>query len=289
MRQPTPNILDELMPVQSEATELRSGLRWDYSQLGDAASAVIEHTIEIKRNERRANESVIEAGRHLIAVRDALQHGQWMDWLETEFSMSDRTARTMISIAERFDGKLETVSNLGQSVLGLLASPSVPEAAVEEVIQRSQNGETVTKATAKAVIDQHKPTRPQPQTRTYASGLPALEMPRHDTPKPTAPIVVDGDRPLPAWTVTLPDEIAEVLTPDAGTEAIPDMRIAKISRLINVYSQTIGTFDEYGNLTGSFTETLPAQRELEKLIKHLRREMALLEGQPVEDGWAVQL
>lgn len=110
------------MTHHSETAAIRQELRWDYTQLGDAATKVMEHAIEIKRGERRANEAVIEAGRHLIAVRDALQHGQWMDWLQTEFAMSDRTARTMISIAERFDGKLETVSNLGQSVLGLLAA-----------------------------------------------------------------------------------------------------------------------------------------------------------------------
>jgi hypothetical protein len=38
-RQPTPNILDELLPTKSETTELRNGLKWDYSQLGDAAPA----------------------------------------------------------------------------------------------------------------------------------------------------------------------------------------------------------------------------------------------------------
>jgi hypothetical protein len=400
--------LDELMPAQSETTELRSGLRWDYSKLGDAASAVIEHTIEIKRNERRANEAVVEAGRHLIAVKESLSHGQWGDWLETEFAMSDSTAQTMMNIARRFGANSQPVGNLSYSVLGLLASPSVPEAAVNEVVQRSQAGDDVTKAQARAVIDQHRskkapirhdatlpapgvywtPFGPQPKIpieevsalhnlasqkeqrvdappaesgREGEGGTPTgklltewtdedwaayaekeaddaqvlpmhvagFEMPddligtwsprfdggsvylvdalRNRSTETVAldeldelfarirlalgygakPIVVDGDRPLPEWAVTQPDEIAEVLTPDAGTEAIPDMRIARMARLINVYSQTITTFDEYGNLTGSFTETLPAQRELEKLIKHLRREMALLEGQPVEDGWGV--
>lgn len=173
MRKPTPNIMDELLPARSETAELRSSLKWDYSQLGDAASAVIEHTIEIKRNERRANAAIVEAGRHLIAVKKSLSHGQWGDWLATEFAMTDRTARTLMSIAERFDGKTEIISDLTPTVLGLLASPSVPEAAVEQVVAATSNGK-VTVADAKAIIDQHR-TKKAPIR--YESGLPALNVP----------------------------------------------------------------------------------------------------------------
>lgn len=171
-RKPTPNIMDELLPAKSETTELRAGLRWDYSQLGDAAGAVIEHAVEIKRSERRASEAIVEAGRHLIAVKQAISHGQWEDWLQTEFAMSDRTAQRMMAVARQFDGKTDTVSLLQPSVLYLLAGDSVPEPARETVIDLAKNGETVTKAQAQAVIDQHKP-----QPRTYASGLPVLDLP----------------------------------------------------------------------------------------------------------------
>lgn len=175
MRKPTPNIMDELMPAKSETTELRAGLKWDYSQLGEAASEVMGHAIEIKRVEKRASEAIVEAGRHLIAVKQSLSHGQWEDWLQTEFAMSDRTARRMMAVAEQFDGKTDTVSVLGPSVLYLLAGDSVPEPAREAVIDLAKSGETVTKAQAQAVINQHKPSRPTPGER-YLAGLPALNM-----------------------------------------------------------------------------------------------------------------
>lgn len=179
MRQPTPNIMDELMPTRSETATIQQELRWDYSQLGEAAGAVMGHAIEIKRVERRASEAIVEAGRHLIAVKESLDHGQWEDWLETEFKMSARTAQRMMAVTRQFDGKTGTVSLLGPSVLYLLAGDSVPEPAREAVIDLAKSGETVTKAQAQTIIDAHKPARPNPQPamRRYESGLPALNMP----------------------------------------------------------------------------------------------------------------
>ena len=149
-------MLSQLINTGDERAELQAALRWDYSQLGDAAATVIEHTIEIKRNERRANDAVVAAGRHLIAVKETLAHGQWGDWLDTEFNMSDRTARTLMSIAERFDGKTEMISDLSVTVLGLLAAPSTPDAAVDAVIAANQQ-QPVRVADVKAIIADHKP------------------------------------------------------------------------------------------------------------------------------------
>ena len=150
-------MLSPLINTGNERAELQAALRWDYTQLGDAAETVIEHTIEIKRNERRANEAVVEAGRHLIAVKASLDHGQWGDWLNTEFNMSDRTAQILMNIADRFEGKSEIISDLSVTVLGLLAAPSTPDAAVDAVIAANQQ-QPVRVADVKAIIADHKPT-----------------------------------------------------------------------------------------------------------------------------------
>ena len=151
-------MLSPLINTGNERAELQAALRWDYTQLGDAAETVIEHTIEIKRNERRANEAVVEAGRHLIAVKASLDHGQWGDWLNTEFNMSDRTAQILMNIADRFEGKSEIISDLSVTVLGLLAAPSTPDAAVDAVIAANQQ-QPVRVADVKAIIADHKPPR----------------------------------------------------------------------------------------------------------------------------------
>lgn len=169
-RAPTPDILGAVLTGEeqnvTETAEIMSGLAWDYTQAGDNAEAVIEHTVELKRSERRASEAIIETGRHLLAVQELMPHGTWLDWLAVEFKMSKSTAYNMIGIAKRFDGKLPTVGNLTPSVLYLLAGDSVPEEAREEVIQRAAAGETVTKAVAKAVIEEYRPVvQPKPLTQ----------------------------------------------------------------------------------------------------------------------------
>lgn len=161
-RQPTPDmfagkadIMGEILEAKTDAALIRAQLRYDYGQLGDLGLAIQDHAVEIKRHERRVTESVVEAGRHLIAVKESLEHGQWEDWLQVEFHMSDRTARTMMSVAERFNGKTEIISDLQTTVLGLLASPSVPDAAVEEVIdEAAQEKMSVTRA--RQIIQRHK-------------------------------------------------------------------------------------------------------------------------------------
>lgn len=169
-RAPTPDILGAVLTGEerdvTETAEIMSGLAWDYTQAGDNAKTVIEHTVEIKRSERRASEAIIEAGKHLLAVKELLPHGAWGDWLSTEFHMSERTAQNLMGVATKFGAKSATVADLSVSVLYLLAGDSVPEEAREEVIQRAAAGETVTKAVAKAVIEEHRPVvQPKPLTQ----------------------------------------------------------------------------------------------------------------------------
>lgn len=326
MRQPTPiNILDDLMPLGNGAAAIRQALLWDYDQLGADADAVRQHAVEIKLSERRANDAVIDAGRHLIAVKERLQHGQWEDWLKTEFSMTDRTARTLMSIAERFDGKTEIISDLSVTVLGLLASPSVPDAAVDAVIDASASGK-VTVAQAKAVIKQHKP--PKIRQLTYGALLAHIEMlattvdlweadqewlicyiedklkrqnmsaagldigsaimeTRDELAKQSIreQRLAAARAAAEAAEAALPPMPADLSTP---LKPAPDDRVGKMTWLIAEYQATIATFDEYGELLGAYLETLAAKRELEKLIKHLERECALLKGCPEPDAWMIE-
>lgn len=154
----------------NERQEIAATLRYNYDQLGSQGAAIREHAIEIKRSEQQANSAVVEAGRHLLAVKEALPHGQWETWLETEFHMTDRTARTLMNIAERFDGKTEIISVLNVTVLGMLAAPSVPDAAVEAVAAAASNGK-VSVAAAKEIIAQHQPARPYLSIEEVLAGL----------------------------------------------------------------------------------------------------------------------
>jgi hypothetical protein len=81
-------------------------------------------------------------------------------------------------------------------------------------------------------------------------------------------------------------EAVAAIEETADAETMPteaqDIRIGQCSRLINVYRQAIAAEQEYGQLTGCFTEPLAAKRELEKLIIRLQRTLDLLEGRDAE-------
>ena len=101
---------------------------------------------------------MIVIGQKLTEVKALLQHGQFETWCSVEFDMSQRTAQRMMSAAEVFGGKSDTVSLLSDSVMYMLSGPSVPEAARVEVIEQAKaTGESPTKAEVQAVIDKHKP------------------------------------------------------------------------------------------------------------------------------------
>lgn len=159
-RPPTPDILGAALAKDTDAgesIEIKSTLAWNYEQLGSNAASAIEHTVAIKKSERRASEAIIEAGQHLIAMKGMLNHGQWGDWLAAEFGMSHQTAFRMMQVAEHFGSKSNNLLNLKPSVLYMLAADNVPEPAREAVLNTAAAGVQVTVADAKEVISQYKP------------------------------------------------------------------------------------------------------------------------------------
>jgi hypothetical protein len=86
-------------------------------------------------------------------------------WLEAEFDsklgLAERTAQNFMNVASMF-GKSETVSDLpvSISVLYLLAAPSTPDEARQEVLALVESGERITKKKAQEVIRSHKAPEP---------------------------------------------------------------------------------------------------------------------------------
>lgn len=158
-------------------------LRYDYSQLAPAVRGEVEQAaITIKRQEQQVRAGIIAVGQRLSAVKSLLQHGQFSDWCETEFAMSQRTAQRMMQVAEVF--KNDTVSFLSDTVLYQLAAPSTPEGARAQVIAEARAaGQSPTKVRVQEVIAQH---RPPARVRYVPAGdalPPADDLPvRHQEP-----------------------------------------------------------------------------------------------------------
>ncbi|MBN9470660.1 MAG: DUF3102 domain-containing protein [Bosea sp.] len=87
---------------------------------------------------RRTAEDIVEIGRDLIAVKERIGHGNFGRWLESEFDMSDETARKFMRVAERIGAKIRPGWNLPPTVLYELAAPSTSDEVVARVEAMAQ-------------------------------------------------------------------------------------------------------------------------------------------------------
>lgn len=78
-------------------------------------------TQEILFYKQQAGAAILEIGTRLIEAKQALQHGEWLTWLEERVDFSVRTAQRFMKVAEGY-GKSDTVTLLGtRKALALLA------------------------------------------------------------------------------------------------------------------------------------------------------------------------
>ena len=119
----------------------------------DGDVVLAQHAEVIRALGKRVVHDVIEIGRRLTDAKARCGHGNWLPWLEREFGWSDSTALRYMQAHQFATDKSVTVTDLSLKSLYLLAAPSTPEAARDEVIERSEAGEHLTPAQIKETID----------------------------------------------------------------------------------------------------------------------------------------
>jgi hypothetical protein len=103
-----------------------------------------------------------ETGKRLVLAKEIIGHGKWESWILTKFGWGLTTAKKMIMIAENMNNISKSspggdlIANFQVSALYLLASPSTPDSVRDEAIALAESGEKITKAKAKAMIEQAK-------------------------------------------------------------------------------------------------------------------------------------
>lgn len=122
---------------------------FDYTQLSPELQTTVRLATErIKMRMKRTAEDIIEIGKDLIAIKEQLPHGQFLPWIESEFEMSDQTAKNFMNVAERFP-QIPNNLEFKPTILYQLAAPSTPESVVEKAIEKAESGESVTVAEIK--------------------------------------------------------------------------------------------------------------------------------------------
>lgn len=114
---------------------------FDYSQLDDAAANQAKAVVDRYRERQKAY--VIDTGRDLLAVKERLEHGLFLEWVQAEMHMTPRSAQRAMAAAEVLGAKSDTVSYLPPTVLYELSAPSTPEPVRAAVLRRIEAGETL--------------------------------------------------------------------------------------------------------------------------------------------------
>jgi hypothetical protein len=127
----------------------------------------------IRDKVKRTIEDIIEVGNDLLAVREALPHGQFGPWLVAEFGWTERTARNFMAVAEHFGPKTEIISDLTiqPTAAYLLAAPSAPDEAREAAIERAEAGEQITTAVAKEILAKSRKKKRRQSRNTSPDAL----------------------------------------------------------------------------------------------------------------------
>lgn len=145
------NNFSEELSTATESTEFSYGI------LNLATRKVVQqHTIEIKGLLRRTAQDIIDIGEKLSEVKQELGHGQFLDWLRTEFDWSESAARKFMQVHRKFKTVNFTHLNIATSAMYLLAADCTSEAARAEAVQRADAGEVITRAKAKEIARHHE-------------------------------------------------------------------------------------------------------------------------------------
>jgi len=127
---------------------------------------------------KRSTEDLIQIGTNLIEAKKLCEHGEWLPWLEREFTdeyaLTHRSAQHYMNVAQKFGDKYETVSYLpiAATALYMLSVTSVPDEAREEAITRAAAGETISKKKANQIIKQYTSVSKETQAKGESLGLP---------------------------------------------------------------------------------------------------------------------
>ena len=131
-----------------------------YEHLDERTQTIVwQRTSEIKELMRLTAENIISIGQKLTEVKEKLGHGSFQNWLRSEFEWSEQTARQFMQVyrwSKTIKNKNFVFSQLATSALYLLAAPSTPLEARDEVLTIIDGGEKISYSCVKTIVNRYK-------------------------------------------------------------------------------------------------------------------------------------
>jgi len=191
---------------------------FDYASLdADTRVFVQEKAQAIHARLKRTAEDIIAIGQDLIAVKDCLPHGQFREWLQSEFDMSISAALKFAQVAQRFGDKSVNFTHLPASVLYALAAPSTPDTVIE-MVETQQ---------IPATIPTIREAKQEAQATNNGHGISELYSRSQGNPTLYTIPVDEGNS-----TVITPVEIDRVSHDDDPLEEVREKRDAHVMRVM---------------------------------------------------------
>ncbi|MGV2829145.1 DUF3102 domain-containing protein [Myxosarcina sp. GI1(2024)] len=137
--------------------DLSQRQRFDYGNLDSETKISVEqHALEIKSLIRQTAQDIVSIGQKLTEVKRKLKHGNFRNWLRTEFNWSMSSATKLMQVSEQFKDVNFANLNFSTSALYILAAPSTPKEARQQALKLASHGEQITYSLAKVIVNRYK-------------------------------------------------------------------------------------------------------------------------------------
>ena len=118
---------------------------FDYSVVdADTAASLRSQASRIRTRIGKATQDLIDIGRDLLAAkRNLIDHGAFIEWVESEVGIVRRTAQAYMALAKFADDNGAAIALLPPTTAHRLAAKSAPPEIVSEVVSKALSGEVL--------------------------------------------------------------------------------------------------------------------------------------------------
>jgi hypothetical protein len=134
---------------------------FDYSAFdAETASNLRAQANRIRKRIGKATQDLIDIGRDLLAAKKhLLDHGEFINWVESEVGIVRRTAQAYMAVAKLAEEKGAAIALLPPTTAHRLAAKSTPSEIVSEVVAKAQSGDVLPDRRVSEMISEAKSQR----------------------------------------------------------------------------------------------------------------------------------
>lgn len=187
-------------------------------------------TTEILILKDQTAQNIIEIGKRLIEVKENLQHGEYLNWLENSVDFGVRTAQNFIKVATTFSNT-QPVSHLGTRKL--LALAGLDEEDRQEVMQENNVEEMTTRELEQAVKEKKEIKRQLEAEKEYSEELKKAIKQKENQIRTLQNEIEDIQKPE-----------KEIIEKEVVKEVIPDSIKSQVEQLEKERSELFKKYEE---------------------------------------------